>query len=180
VDPAEELVDVVDEEGRVVRTVSRREMRAEGLRHRCTYTIVRNSRGEIYVHRRTETKDVYPGLYDATAGGVCASGETFDEGAARELEEELGISGVPLRFCFEHRYDGPGGRVLGAVYEVVWDGPIRHQASEIAWGAFVPLDRLRSMMDERPFCPDGREVVERWLRERGDEPNRETPVHFPA
>ncbi len=176
-DPGDELVDVLDEEGRVVRTVTRREMRAGRLRHRCTYVIVRNSRGEVYAHRRTDTKDVHPGLYDATAGGVCASGESFDEGAARELEEELGIAGAPLRFCFEHRYEGPDGRVLGAVYEVVWDGPIRHQESEVAWGAFVPLERLRTMMDERPFCPDGREVLERWLRERGERPDPQTRVH---
>lgn len=164
-DPGDELVDVVDENDRVIGSVTRREMRAGNLLHRCTYVIVRSSRGEIYVHKRTDTKDVYPGMYDLTAGGVCAAGESYDEGAARELEEELGISGARPLFRFKHRYDGPGGRVWGAVYDVEWDGPIRHQPEEVAWGAFVPLEELDAMLREREFCPDGREVFRRWVRE---------------
>jgi 8-oxo-dGTP pyrophosphatase MutT (NUDIX family) len=169
VDPGDELVDVVDEEGRVVGVVTRREIRAKRLLHRCTYVIVRNSRGEIYVHRRTDAKDVNPGLYDVTAGGVCASGESYDDCAARELEEELGIGGSMLRFAFFHRHDGPEGRVLGAAYEVEWDGPIRHQESEVAWGLFVSLETLLRMLRELDFCPDGREVFRRWLHEGAGE-----------
>ncbi len=163
---SDEPVDIVDDDDRVVRTVTRREMRERGLLHRCSYVLVLDPRGAIYVHRRTDTKDVYPGLYDVTAGGVCASGESYDECAAREVGEELGVAGVPLRFCFKHRYAGPGGQVWGGVYEVEWDGPIQHQASEVGWGAFVPLQEARSMMDEQEFCPDGREVFERWLEGR--------------
>jgi len=163
VDPGDELVDLVDEEGQVIGVVTRREVRAKQLLHRCTYVIVRNSRGEIYVHKRTDTKDVNPGLYDVTAGGVCASGESYDDCAVRELEEELGIGGTKLHFEFLHRYEGPDGRVLGAVYEVEWDGPIRHQESEVAWGAFVGLKALGKVMDELEFCPDGRGVLERLL-----------------
>lgn len=166
IDPGDELVDVVDEDDRVIDTVTRREMRAGNLLHRCTYVIVQNSGGEAYVHKRTGTKDVYPGMYDVTAGGVLAAGESYDEGARRELAEELGVEGTDVRFRFKHRADGPGGRVWGAVYDVLWDGLIRHQPEEVAWGAFVPLDELRRMLGEREFCPDGREVFERWLRER--------------
>ena len=166
VDPGDEPVDVVDEDDRVVGTVTRREMRERRLLHRCTYVLVSNSAGDLYVHKRTDTKDVYPGMYDVTAGGVCASGESYDGCAVRELEEELGISGAPLRFRFKHRYSGPGWGVWGGVFDVEWDGPIAHQESEVAWGAFVPLDELRTMMREREFCPDGREVFERWLAGR--------------
>jgi hypothetical protein len=51
VDPGDELVDVVDEANEVVRVVSRRELRARNLLHRCTYVFVlkallsRRSRG---------------------------------------------------------------------------------------------------------------------------------------
>ena len=38
-------------------------------------------------------------------GGVVASGESWDQGAARELAEETGIVGVPLRFLLaEHAF----------------------------------------------------------------------------
>jgi isopentenyldiphosphate isomerase len=160
-DPSDELVDVVDEDDRVVATVTRRELRAGNLLHRCTYVLVRNAAGEILVHRRTDTKDVHPGAYDLFAGGVCAAGESYDDCARREVAEEVGVVGADLRFLFRHRYRGAPGQAWGAVYEVRWDGPIRHQESEVAWSAWVTPARLREMLDTRPFCPDSREIFER-------------------
>ena len=58
--PGDELVDVIDGQGRTVGTVTRREMRGRRLPHRCTYVLVFNRRGELFVHLRTPTKDVYP------------------------------------------------------------------------------------------------------------------------
>jgi isopentenyldiphosphate isomerase len=159
-DPGEELVDVVDEEDRVVATVPRREVRERGLLHRCTYVLVTDPTGLINVHRRTETKDTFPGAYDMLPGGVCASGETYDECARRELAEELGIEGVEPEFLFLHRYEGSDGRAMGAVYRVTWDGPIRHQRSEVAWSAWVTPHELDRMLAEREFCADSREIFE--------------------
>ena len=167
---SQELVDVVDEDDRVVATVTRREVRARNLLHRCTYVLVRNAAGEILVHRRTDTKDVHPGAYDVFAGGVCAAGESYDDCARREVAEELGVVGAELRFLFRHRYRGAHGQAWGAVYEVRWDGPVRHQESEVAWSAWVAPPRLQQMLDELPFCPDSREVFER-LRAGGMSPD---------
>lgn len=61
-DPADELADVVDEDDRVVGRAGRSEIRARNLLHRGVAILCRNSRGEIYVHRRTDTKDVFPGM----------------------------------------------------------------------------------------------------------------------
>lgn len=160
-DPGGELVDVVDDDDQVVGTVSRGEMRRRGLLHRCTYVLVRNGAGDILVHRRTETKDVFPGAYDAFAGGVCAAGESYDECARREVAEELGVVGAELRFLFRHRYRGPGSEAWGAVYEARWDGPVRPQSSEVAWHAWVSPGELRWMLESLDFCPDSREILAR-------------------
>src|SRR5690349_20517017 len=103
---SEELVDVIDEAGRTVGTVTRREMRERRLPHRSTYVLVFNGRGELFVHLRTATKDVFPGHWDVTIGGVVAAGETFDQGAVREIAEELGVAGTSEEL-FPFRYDGP-------------------------------------------------------------------------
>ncbi len=165
-DPGDEPVEIVDDAGTVVDVVPRRVMRERRLLHRCTYVLTLNDAGELYVHRRTDTKDVYPGSYDVTAGGVCAVGESYDDGAARELYEELGVTARPT-FRFRHRYDGEDGHVFGAVYDVVWNGPIRWQPSEVAWGAFEPVERIDARIATDPFCPDGVEVYRRWLQVRG-------------
>ena len=51
--------------------------------------------GDLYVQKRTLTKDVYPGYYDVATGGVLQAGETYEQSAERELAEELGIRNIP-------------------------------------------------------------------------------------
>lgn len=161
-------MDIVDLDDRVIGVATRAEVRSQNLQHRCAEIAVVNSSGEIYVHRRTETKDVYPGMYDMVVGGVLATAESWDEGAARELAEETGIAGVPLRFLVDHVFDGPKERALMRLYEVTWDGPIVPQPEEIAWGAFVRFEELDRMLAEREFCPDSVEVFELWRNGRLD------------
>jgi isopentenyldiphosphate isomerase len=164
-DPADEIVDVVDEDDRVVTTATRRDVRRRALLHRCTYVLLRNAAGEVLVHRRTDTKDVFPGAYDVFSGGVCAAGESYDDCARREVAEEFGVVGAHLTFLFRHRYRGPDGQAWGAVYEGRWDGATRPQENEVAWQAWVTSDQLDRMLGELPFCPDSREIFER-LRSR--------------
>jgi isopentenyldiphosphate isomerase len=162
--PADELVDVVDEDDRVVATVARGEVRRRQLLHRCTYVLLRNTAGEILVHRRTDTKDVFPGAYDMFSGGVCAAGESYDDCAGREIAEELGVLNADLRFLFRHLYRGAHGQAWGAVYEARWGGAVRPQESEVTWYAWVAPERLDGMLAELPFCPDSLEIFERVRR----------------
>lgn len=164
-DPGDELVEVVDLADRVVDVVPRRTMRERSLRHRCTYVVVLDSAGRVYVHRRASTKDVYPGYHDVTAGGVNAVGEPYDVAAAREVEEELGVTASPV-FRFKDRYDGPEGRCFGAVYDVVWDGEIVWQPQEVVGGSFRTLGEVVALRERERFCPDGLAMFDRWRRER--------------
>jgi isopentenyldiphosphate isomerase len=166
IDPGDELMDVVDDHDRVVGQATRREVRRRRLLHRFASVLCRDAAGRIYVHRRTDDKDVYPGMYDMTAGGVLAAGESYPEAARRELAEELGVTGPEPRFLFKHRYRGEENPSWSALYEVTWDGPVTLQASEIAWGDFLPEEELVARLEQWPFCPDALEIFRRYLRER--------------
>ena len=161
--PGEELVDLVDEENRIIGRTSRREVRGRNLLHRGVGIIVWNPRGQVYVHRRTDIKDVFPGMYDMFVGGVVGSGESYAASAAREVAEELGIVGPTPEYLFTHLYLGSQNRSWIQVYRTVWDGPIRHQPEEIVWGAWVDSLEVLSMTEEKPFVPDGLEVYHRYL-----------------
>jgi isopentenyldiphosphate isomerase len=160
-DPGAELVDVVDDDGRVVRRATRREMRAARLPHRSTYVLVFDRRGALFVHLRTPTKDVYPSHWDVCVGGVLAAGESFDDGAARELAEELGVS-APLERLFPVRFADAHTIVHGMAYRATHDGPFRLQADEVVRGEFVPLEDVAARAVREPFCPDGLQVLERY------------------
>src|SRR5260370_24452258 len=96
-DPGQELVDVVDDQGRTIDTVTRREVRERHLPHRSVYILVFNRQGELFLHLRTSTKDVFPSHWDVCVGGVVAAGESFDAAARREVAEELGLNLDPER-----------------------------------------------------------------------------------
>lgn len=165
-DPGDELVDIVDEDDRLVRVVTRREMRADRLLHRGTAILVRRDDGEVFVHRRTDTKDVHPGMHDMFFGGVVCAGETYDDNARRELAEESGIEGVEPRFLCRYLYRGPTVALWTAAYEVRWEGDVRLQPEEVAWGAFVTVAELDRMLEDLGFGPDSRDLYAR-LRAEG-------------
>ncbi len=163
----EEIVAVVDEDDRVIGAVPRSEMRARGLIHRATFILVFNPAGELFLQKRTRAKDIYPGWYDVAAGGVVLAGESYDRSAARELAEELGIDGVPLRPRFKFFHQEGKNRIWGRVYSCVHDGRIVLQASEVESGAFFPVDHVLRMAETERFTPDGLYALRRYLDESG-------------
>jgi isopentenyldiphosphate isomerase len=163
---ADELVDVVDADDRVIGRATRAEMRRDNLLHRAVYILVRDTQGRLFVHRRTPTKDVYPGYWDVTVGGVVAAGEDYATAARRELAEEIGVVSDALEPLFPMQYADASTRLVGYAFLARHDGPVVLQAEEIAEGSFVPLDEAERIVRDEPCCPDGVQVWVRYLRER--------------
>lgn len=160
---ADEIVAIVDERNNIVGSARRRDMRAQRLPHRSTYILVFNSQGELYVQKRTTTKDVFPGFYDIAAGGVVLAGETYEQGAERELEEEMGIRGVPLRRLFDFYFEDAATKLWGCAFSCTYDGTVVLQEEEVESGAFVAVDEILRRAQVEPFTPDGLYVLQRYL-----------------
>ncbi|MFI8189017.1 NUDIX hydrolase [Streptomyces sp. NPDC085946] len=167
--PADEILDIVDEHDRVVGRSPRGEAYARGLRHRCVFVRARDAEGRVFVHRRTPTKLVFPSLYDMFVGGVVGAGESYDEAALREAEEELGVDGLPRpAYLFKFLYDDGAGRSWwSAVYEVRCDPPVAPQAEEVAWHGFLTEAELERRLTEWEWVPDGLAAYERLRAYRG-------------
>ena len=152
----DEIVALYDAQGRECGSAPRSRMRAENLRHAASSIVVHDGAGRVFVHRRTTTKDVFPGLYDFAAGGVLGAGEDPDEGAARELAEELGIAGVGLTKLGEDDYADDHTDYHAFLYTVTWAGPVSLQAEEVSWGDWMPLPELLERIADSPgdFVPD--------------------------
>ena len=162
---ADEIITIVDENNCVVGSVPRREMRAKALPHRATYVLVFNSQGQLYVQKRTLTKDVFPGYYDPAAGGVVLGGEDYPQGALREVEEEMGVRGVPLTALFEFYHKDEHNRVWGAAFSCVYDGEIVLQEEEVESGSFMAIAEILRLAETEPFTPDGLYVLKRYIAE---------------
>jgi isopentenyldiphosphate isomerase len=162
---ADEIVAIVDAQNNVVGAAPRHEMRARCLPHRSTYILVFNSQGELYVQKRTMTKDVFPGYYDIATGGVVLAGESYAEGAKRELAEEIGVQNVPLTHLFDFYYTDADTRVWGGVFTCVYDGDLVLQAEEVESGAFMSISAIWHQAQTEPYTPDGLYVLQRYVND---------------
>jgi isopentenyldiphosphate isomerase len=151
---AEELVDVVDADDNVVAVVPRWRMRAENLRHRSVGIMVVNHVGEILIHRRADTKDVWPGWWDLAVGGVVASGESYEDAARRELTEEVGVTAVSLDHLSSGSYEDDDVRAIVHTFCVVWDGPVHFNDGEVVEARWVGMAELRQRVVSDRFVPD--------------------------
>lgn len=156
------IFDPDDPKGRVVGAATRVQMRAENLPHGATAVLVLRSSGEIFVHRRADNKDIWPGRHDCAAGGVLQAGEDPDEAAVRELAEELGIEGAVLIPLVRRWYLGSDTSYFAYAYTTTWDGPVQFTDGEVAQGWWEsPAELYRRLLDPSwPFVPDTRALLE--------------------
>ncbi|WP_432477283.1 NUDIX hydrolase [Nocardioides sp. GXQ0305] len=170
--PEDEVVALYDAAGRPAGTATRAQVRARNLTHAATAVVVRDRLGRVHVHRRTTTKDLYPGRHDFAAGGVVAAGEDPRDAASRELEEELGVHGVELEPLGVAHYGDDRTDYWAHLFTTSWDGAVRLQPEEVAWGDWWTLDRLVDALDTAPeeWMPDTAALLGGWLREQAASP----------
>ena len=125
---------VVDKNDRILRYARRSDVHGNNLRHRAVHILIFDHAGDVYLQQRSRWKDRHPLKWDSSAAGHVTVGESYDETARRELEEELGIN-VPLEKILKLPESA------GTEQEFVWlyRGRIHGhpcQPSEIETGAF--------------------------------------------
>ena len=164
-DPGDALVDVVDDHGVVLRTATRREVRAANLLHRSVFIAVIDGAGRLVVHQRADWKDIWPSRWDIAFGGVVDAGETFAAAAARELAEEAGID-APLEVLGSGRYEDDAVREVAEVLLARSDGPFSFPDGEVAASDRVPLTELDAWVTAHDVVPDSLAIVGPLLRGR--------------
>ncbi len=157
--PAEEIVQIVDRENREVEALPRHIMRARGLIHRACYILVFNDHGELFLQKRTASKDLYPSCWDVAAGGVVLAGESYEESAERELAEELGVSGASLKPLFDQYFEEDDNRVWGKIFSCIHNGPFQLQKEEVAYGCFMSVTDIFALSKKEDFTPDGIDIL---------------------
>lgn len=89
-----ELWDIYDENRtKTGRQIVRGQKVPAGYYHIIVHIALFNEKGQMLIQKRQQGKQAWPGLWDISAGGCVKAGESSRLGAARELAEELGITG---------------------------------------------------------------------------------------
>lgn len=166
-----ERFDVVDEHDVVLRQETRAQVHALKLFHRAVHILVFNPAGELYLQKRSLTKDSCPGRWTTSCSGHVDAGENYDQATRRELGEELGIH-LPEdhhpQLLYKHGPCRETGYEFIQVYHLEWSGSITPDPMEIAEGRFVSEAELSRWLKQRPrdFAGSFRLVWREYLARR--------------
>ena len=145
--PELELLEIVDENNLVTGIRNRAEIHRQGLWHRSVHIFIFNSRGGIYLQKRSPRKDQYPEHWDSSAAGHLIPGESPEIAAHRELGEELGID-TELTEAYRYPACQETGWEFVTLFVGRTDEPIRLNLEEATEGRFFTAPQLRDLLGD--------------------------------
>jgi isopentenyldiphosphate isomerase len=148
---SEEIFDIVNERDEVIGQAPRKEVHARGLWHRAIHVLVFNSRGEIFLQKRSLKKDIAAGKWDSSSSGHLDTGEDYDACAVRELREELGLKlPQPPQRLFKIEACQETGWEFCWIYRGASDGPFILHPEEIETGDWFTPEAVSKWVAEKP------------------------------
>ncbi|MBR4481245.1 MAG: NUDIX domain-containing protein [Prevotella sp.] len=163
-DNNKELFPIVDEEGRVIGEATRGECHnGSKLLHPVVHLHVFNSRGEVYLQKRPEWKDIQPGKWDTSVGGHIDFGETPEQALVREVGEELGITDFVSERIGMYVFESRRERELVYVNRTTYDGLVLPSAEELDGGRFWTMDEIRAAIGQQILTPNFESEFQRFF-----------------
>lgn len=149
----EELFPIVDEDGKQIGTALR-SVCHDGksmLLHPVVHLHLFNSKGELFLQKRSMSKDIQPGKWDTSVGGHISPGESVEEALKREAFEELGIKGFAPVFLRKYIWQSSREKELVNSFSAVSDQIPEVNTDEIEAGRYWSHEEIRSRMDTNIF-----------------------------
>ena len=154
-DVKNELFEIVDKDGSVIGHARRCEAHGNpSLMHRVVHCLVFNSKGELYLQKRSETKDIQPGKWDTSVGGHLIPRETVLQAICRETEEELSIKTDDFIFLYRYILSNEIETELVDTFKLVYDGAIHPDPDEISEGRFWKRSEIETALKSGIFTPN--------------------------
>ena len=154
-DNQQEIFPIVDESGKITGSATRGECHSGSkLLHPVVHLHVFNSKGDIYLQRRPDWKDIQPGKWDTAVGGHIDYGEAPEEALRREVREELGITDFIPEFVDKYVFESERERELVYVNRTTYDGEIRPSVDELDGGRFWTMQEIRETMGKDILTPN--------------------------
>ena len=168
-DNNQEMFPLVDEEGNIIGAATRGECHnGSRLLHPVVHLHVFNSRGELYLQKRPEWKDIQPGKWDTAVGVHVDLGESVEQALRREVREELGITDFTPERVTHSVFESARERELVFTYKTVYDGPVC-PSDELDGGCFWPVEEIRANLGKGIFTPNFEGEVEKVLLMKNEE-----------
>ena len=155
IDSPETLLPEVDEQGNITGTMTRAEAHS-GTKHLhpVVHLHVFNSKGDLYLQKRPDWKDIQPGKWDTAVGGHIDLGESVEQALHREVKEEIGITDYTPERLKHYVFESDKEKELVFVFRTVYDKPINPDKEELADGRFWSRQEIRDNIGTGIFTPN--------------------------
>ncbi len=151
-----EIFPIVDEDGNTIGTAPRHVCHdgKSFLLHPVVHLHVFNSKGELYLQKRSMSKDIQPGKWDTSVGGHINPGEPVETAVKREALEELGLSDIRPLFQTRYIWKSSRERELVSSFKVVTDMIPEINRDEIDEGRFWSPEEISAKIGKDIFTPN--------------------------
>jgi isopentenyldiphosphate isomerase len=161
----EELLEVVDHEGKIVNILPRTHIHGNpSLIHRVVHVLIFNEEGKLLLQKRSLNKDVAPGKWDTSVGGHINLGENPVRAAKREMEEELGISLGEPRFLYSYIHSNSYETELVYTYTCLYEGEIFLNPDEIDEVRFWSLVEIHEKLGKGILSDNFEQEISNYMR----------------
>jgi isopentenyldiphosphate isomerase len=128
----DEMLTLVTDSDEVLGPIARSRVHGHpDLIHRSVHVMVVSPQGLLLLQKRSRRKDVQPGKWDTSVGGLVGFGQSYEEAARREAEEELGLRPDALTFLYPSRIRNAVESENIHTFLHVSAGPFRPEPGEI-------------------------------------------------
>ena len=153
-DNQNELLPLVDEEGNIIGSATRRECHDGSHKlHPVVHLHVFNTKGELYLQHRPTWKDIQPDKWDTAVGGHVDLGECVGDALRREVREEIGLTDFEPEHICTYVFESARDRELVYVFKTTTD-ETPTPSTELAGGAFFSAEEIKQRMNTGFFTPN--------------------------
>jgi 16S rRNA (adenine1518-N6/adenine1519-N6)-dimethyltransferase len=150
-----QYISIADKNDNEIGQATKLEAIQKGLIRRVARIFIVNSKGKILLTKRTDNRLLLPGAWDQSSAGHVDPGETYEQAAYRELKEELGISGVSLRFLghyyLENEIGGDHYRVFNSAYVGIYNTVPLLDIREFSKYKWLTVKEIEMMQKKEKF-----------------------------
>lgn len=151
----DEIFPLVDEDGNIIGQATRRECHSGSkLLHPVIHLHVFNSEGNLFLQKRSATKDIQPNKWDSSVGGHIDLGETPEVAAIREAREEIDITNLKIHYIEKYIIETDVERELTYCFYTTTDQIPHPDMDEVSDGKFWTLDDIKEKLDQDYFTPN--------------------------